>query len=194
MSSSLLQQFNEFLTTAHLNVGKIFNEHGLQIELGIFLRSRGYAVEFERPFQFAGSTESTKKTKRELDILVTRDGVKSAIELKTPLAGRTPESMYDFIADIDFVERLIEEKIVDEGFCLLVTNNRQFWAGRSEKIYKFFRDPNSMLTGSIDKPTGSKDSSIVLKGSYALYGCWGNLTGVFMDKARYLLVPIALTR
>src|SRR5262249_55870117 len=147
-----------------------FNEHGLQLELGIHLRSLGYRVQFERPFSVSVRANSTKRPKRELDMLVVRGETKTAIELKTPLAGRVPESMYDFCADIQFVEQLIEMKYADFGFCLLVTNERQFWHSdlRFDGIYGFFRNSNLALTGMIEKPTGARDSKLLIAGTYTL--------------------------
>lgn len=79
MDERLLRDIENFLMTPIKGVGAIFNEHGLQLELGIYLRSGGYEVQFERPFKIDTRANSTKRPKRELDILVTRDGIKVAI-------------------------------------------------------------------------------------------------------------------
>lgn len=193
MDERLLRDIENFLMTPIKGVGAIFNEHGLQLELGIYLRSGGYEVQFERPFKIDTRANSTKRPKRELDILVIRDGIKVAIELKTPLAGRVPETMYDFCADLQFVEQLVALKQVDVGFCLMVTNDRQFWHSdlRSEGIYGFFRSHGTLLTGTVNKPTGAKDSTVFLTGSYGLAPTWKRLgNSNLLREARYLLVPI----
>jgi hypothetical protein len=193
MDKRLGLEIENFLRTPSAGVGKIFNEHGLQLELGIHLRCLGYEVQFERPFKVNLRANSTKRPKRELDMLVVDQGYKVAIELKTPLAGRVPETMYDFCADIQFVEQLIAMEAVDSGFCLLMTNDRQFWHSdlRSEGIYGFFRSHAAPLTGTVGKPTGSKDSTVILTGSYGLAPSWKPLgNSNLMANARYLLVPV----
>lgn len=193
MDKPPLEDIENFLVAPIEGVGAIFNEHGLQLELGIYLRSLGYEVQFERPFKIDARANSTKRPKHELDIFVKRGEIKVAIELKTPLAGRVPETMYDFCADLQFVEQLVALKQVDLGFCLLVTNDRQFWHSdlRSEGIYGFFRRHDFPLTGLVSKPTGAKDSTVFLTGSYRLAASWMRLgNSNLLSEARYLLVPI----
>lgn len=189
----MLVEIVDFLSEPHCGVEKISNEHGLQLELGVFLRASGYRVEFEKPFSVQSSATSTKKPKRELDILASRNNKATAIELKVPLAGRVPETMYDFCADIEFVESLIRAKSVGSGVCLLITNNRQFWQspGSAAGIYEFFRGASSILTGCVTKPTGAKDTSITLAGSDNLAGAWADLgNSNLLSGARYLLVEV----
>lgn len=194
MDKQLAADIEKFLDTPRSGAGPIFNEHGLQLELGIHLRLLGYEVQFERPFAVSQRASATKRPKKELDMLVIHKEMKTAIELKTPLAGRVPETMYDFCADIQFVEQLIEMKFADAGFCLLVTNERQFWHSdlRHEGIYGFFRNSNLPLTGIIEKPTGARDSALVVTGSYSLGPSWKPLgnSNLMLD-SRYLLVSIS---
>jgi hypothetical protein len=193
MDRRLLGDVEDFLATPINGVGTIFNEHGLQLELGIYLRALGYEVQFERPFKIDTRANSTKRPKRELDIFVKRDGIKVAIELKTPLSGRVPETMYDFCADLQFIEQLVALEVADFGCCILVTNDRQFWHSdlRSEGIYGFFRRHGTLLTGTVAKPTGAKDSTVFLTGSYGLALSWRHLgNSNLLRDARYLLVSV----
>jgi hypothetical protein len=189
-ANQLIDDVREFLEGKEIDVGPVYNEHSLQMELGCFLRMRRYSVEFERPFEISPLPGSTRRGKRELDLFLTCDGRTTVLELKVPLAGRVPESMYDFCADLAFVEGLVRHKMAETGLALLVTNNRQFWQGRPMGIYEAFRQPNAKLGGNIGKPTGGIHETVVLSGSYDL--SWRNLsnTGLLVD-ARYLLVPAA---
>jgi hypothetical protein len=191
MSGNIPTEIKGFLDVPHAAAGRIWNEHGLQLELGIFLRGKGLQVEFERPFTFQNTNCSTRKPKRELDILVRCDsGTTTAVEIKTPLAGRVPECMFDFLTDIHFVERLVEERHADNGLCLLVTDNHQFWKGNASGIYEGFRNKDFQVSGVINKPTGSVSSNIILRGTYSL-GNWRQLGNTaLMTGASYLVVEI----
>lgn len=193
MSTELVNQIEHFLCSNDVGNESISNEHGLQMELGIYLRNIGYRVEFEQSFRLTPRPDSTKTPKRELDILITQSGIRTAIELKAPLAGRVPESMYDFCADMEFVEQLIESRFADRGFCLLVTNNRQFWYPPTATggIYDFFRIRDCMMSGKIFKPTGLKDTNIALAGIYRLGAAWRELGNTqLINNCRYLFVEM----
>ena len=180
-----------FLDSPEQKTGAIRNERALQLELGCYLRDQGFRIEFERAFTVDSLTGSTRKPKRDLDLLVSENDGTTAIELKVPLAGRVPETMYDFCADIEFVEGLVRLKLVDRGFCLLVTNNRQFWTGSQSGIYDFFRTKNAFLTGCISKPTGARDSTVLITGRYCLGAIWSELgNNRLMESGRYLLVEV----
>lgn len=80
-----------------------------------------------------------------------------AIELKYPLKvnGKVPESIYDIVKDIKFIESLKEEGF-NETFCLVLTDNYKFaeYDGDSSKdIYNCLRN-NNILTSRVSKPTG----------------------------------------
>lgn len=193
MSSTVSADIESFLAAPIPNVGPVFNEHGLQLELGIHLRCLGYEIQFERPFKLENRSDTTKKPKRELDMLVLRNGHRVAVELKTPLAGRVPETMYDFCADIQFVEQLIAMQFADAGLCLLVTTDRQFWHSdlRGDGIYGYFRNSAMLLNGAVGKPTGARDTIVVLAGSYNLAPAWKPLgNSNLLADARYLLVSV----
>src|SRR5579883_3088901 len=162
----LRRDVETFLDADHREAGPVYNEHSLQLELGCFLRGRGYSVEFERPFATTSLPGSTRKAKRELDMLVVSGEYRSALELKVPLAGRVPETMYDFCADIEFVEGLVRARVAERGMALLVTDEGQFWRGEPRGIYEAFRRADAQLSGIVVKPTGAKDSTISLSGRY----------------------------
>jgi len=186
----MIPLLRSFLERPEESISEISNEASLQHELGFFLRKHGFKVKFEQPYSVASVQGSTRKPKKELDLLVFDGEIKTAIELKAPLAGRVPESMYDFCADIEFVEALLRQGVADKGICILVTNNRQFWTLGKEGIYDYFRS-KKILNGSISKPTGMKDSCVILKGKYNLNECWIDLgEGSVMTGGRYLLIEI----
>lgn len=181
----------KLLDVEALDCGPIYSERSFQLELAWFLRRCGYQVEFERPFEVDSLPGSTRAPKRDLDLLVSSSGRKTALELKVPLAGRVPEAMYDFCADLAFLEGLIRANVVQTGLALLVTNNRQFWQGAKGGIYEAFRRPGARLAGSILKPTGGKDSAIVLSGSYDVACSWHDLANNrLLSNARYLLLEV----
>jgi hypothetical protein len=183
----------EFFEQPQPTVGPIANERALQLELAFYLRNNGYRVEFEKTFGVQSLPLSTRKPKQNLDLLVFDQGSAIGIELKVPLAGRVPETMYDFCADVEFVEGLTRLKFIDRGLCVLVTNNRQFWQSKPPTcdIYGFFRNADALLTGCITKPTGAKDSAVVVGGQYRLGTLWRDLGNHhLMERGRYLLVDV----
>lgn len=191
VDTEITNEIATFLATPPLDCGPLYNERSLQLELGVFLRSRGFGVEFERPFRVEFQTGSTRKPKRDLDIIAVKEGTTTAIELKVPLSGRVPETMYDFCTDVAFVESIVRMGAADKGICLLVTNERQFWYGVNEVgIYSYFRGPDVTLGGMIQKPTGGRDTTVSLLGQYQLAPAWRNADERLMQGARYLMVEV----
>lgn len=142
--------------------------------LGYFLRLKGYKVEFEKPLVVPRPDGSTKPPKTNLDLLVDGPGARAAIELKVPLNKRHPETLYDYCADIEFIEALLRNGEVDEGLCLLMRNDHVFWedSGRGSRIHDFFRRSGGSLTERIDNPTGPKNTAVVLTGRYQPANLW----------------------
>ncbi len=181
----------DFLQRPSDQVGQIYNERSLQMEIGYYFRCRGFSVEFEKPFKVERPQGSTKTPKTYLDLFVTGERRKLAIELKTPLNKRHPETLFDFCADLEFVESLVRSGEVDQGLCLLMTNDHVFWedSGRGSGIHNFFRRSGEILTGKIIKPTGKKDTAVVLTGQYSLSDEWHSLDNPrLLSGARYLMV------
>jgi hypothetical protein len=136
-----------FLDNEIHGVQQIYNECALQLELALYLRLCGHSVCLELPFSVRSLEESSRRPKRELDVWVSDGTTRTAIELKVPLQGRVPETMYDFCADLEFVESIVRAREADCGYCLLVSNNRQFWEGATseQSIYRFFRQKGTLL-------------------------------------------------
>lgn len=187
----MMELIEEFLSTPSKNVGRVHNERALQLELGLFFRQKGFAVEFEKPCNVAAHGEQTKLQKRYLDLLIGNVTTNLAVELKCPFAGRVPETMYDFIADIAFTEAIIREKMAASALCLMLTHDPAFWSGRPEGIYEPFRS-EGVLSGYYQKPTGSKSSQVFLENCYPLK--WKPLgNSALLKNAQYLLVEVFRT-
>jgi hypothetical protein len=187
---SLLASFFE---KAPESCGPIYNERSLQLELACFFRARGAQVEFERPFVIAPLEGSTCPVKSNLDLLVRNGGQTTAIELKVPLNGRHPETLYDFCNDIAFVEGILRAGHADTGVCLMLTSDRAFWfdSGRGSTIHNLFRRKGSLLNGAIQKPTGTANTIVVVSGKYYPADLWAGVRDTrLMGAAQYLAVEI----
>jgi hypothetical protein len=183
-----------FFKNAPETCGSIYNERSLQLELACYFRAHGAQVEFERPYDVTPLAGSTRPKKSNLDLLVRHNGKATAIELKVPLNGRHPETLYDFCNDIAFVEGIVRAGFADGGFCLLVTNDRAFWSdsGRGSPIHNLFRCKGSLLTGAVQKPTSSADTTVVVSGSYFPADCWRVVVDTrLMKGAQFLAIEIA---
>lgn len=165
-------QINRQITEFAKAVGKgeiaIYNEFSLQHELGLFLRTQlvGCKIEFERNVSHFKLAKSNFE-KKEIDIAVTSPTGErlSAIELKYPRNGQFPESMFSFCKDIAFLEQLVSSGFQCAYF-LAVADHKLFYSGKNDKgIYGLFRS-GTPITGTITKPTGSKDSKVRITGSY----------------------------
>jgi hypothetical protein len=166
---------DSFFRNPPVSGGKIANERSLQLELGIYLRSIGFRVDFEQSMKAPRLSGSSLKPKHNLDLLVTaNDGARIGVELKVPLNGQHPETMYAFCADIEFVEALRRVDAIARGFAIMLTPDGAFWndSGRGSPIHNMFRQPQGRLEGAIAKPTGSQDSCVQLQGSYIISGNW----------------------
>ena len=182
----MLETIENFLNDDTLSVNLVENERALQLELGLFLRQNGYTVQFEKTCKVDAHEHQTKRQKRYLDLLVGEQPNAFAIELKVPLASRVPETKYDFISDIAFIEAVIKSNIAKHGLSLMVTNDPSFWSGKATGIYTAFRS-NGSLNGLYQKPTGSASSKVFLENHYALE--WKPLRNTkLMKNAKYLMV------
>lgn len=165
----------------------------IALELACHFRAHGAQVEFERPFVIARLEGSTCPVKSNLDLLVRNNGHATAIELKVPLNGRHPETLYDFCNDIAFVEGILRAGHADTGVCLMLTSDRAFWSdsGRGSTIHNLFRRKGSPLTGAIQKPTGAGDTAVVVSGKYYPADRWAAVRDTrLMGTAQYLAVEI----
>jgi hypothetical protein len=160
----------QFVDSVAVNGIEIYNEFSLQHELGVFLRSTlsGYKVQFERNVEHFASSKSAF-TKRELDIAVfspDKTELKYAVELKYPRNGQYPEQMFNFCKDIAFAEEL-KAAGFSRAALLIFADARPFYAGSDEGIYGYFR-AGRPITGRIEKPTGRKGESVIIKGNYVV--------------------------
>jgi hypothetical protein len=181
-----------FFRTPPSNCGSISNERSLQLELGIFLRQSGYSVDFELPLKAERLAASTIKPKYNLDmLLISPNGERTGIELKVPLNGQHPETIYAFCADIEFLEAIKRSEIIDSGCAIMLTHDQAFWrdSGRGSPIHNMFRQANGKLTGLICKPTGSKDTFVQLEREYHVSARWFDVQGL-LPKGRCVLVDI----
>ena len=182
----MIDVIENFLNDETRSIGVVENERALQLELGLFLRQIGYIVQFEKTCKVDAHEHQTKRQKRYLDLLVGEQPSATAIELKVPLAGRVPETKYDFISDIAFIEAIIKSNIAKQGISLMVTNDPSFWSGKATGIYSAFRS-NGSLNGLYVKPTGKASSKVYLENHYELK--WKSLQNTKLIKnAKYLLV------
>ncbi len=149
---------------------EIYNEFSLQHELGIVLRNNVEKdlVQFERNvshFDFKNKCF----VKREIDIVVYDPETKAlnyAIELKFPRNGQYPEQMFSFCEDIVFMEQ-VKKAGFARTYVVIFVDNALFYEGgrRSDGIYGYFRG-SEKLHGSIRQPTGKKNKTLHIKGSY----------------------------
>lgn len=175
--SDLISEFAESVASGRTDV---YNEISLQHELGVFLRGRlsNYKVQFERNVSFFFPPK-IPFTKREIDVSVfspDRNELKYAIELKFPRNGQYPEQMFSFCKDIAFVEELKTAGFSGAGLAIFVDDNL-FYKGPATGIYGCFRGEQP-IHGRIQKPTGSKDQEVSVRGSYCVR--WQPISGPLM--------------
>jgi len=119
-------------------------------------------VRLERPFKIGNKIFY-------LDIFLEIDGEKIGIELKYKTTylnkniageeyflkkqGAQDFGRYDFCKDVFRIEKLIEEKHIDRGFTIFLTNDKSYLNGngQSETIDSQFRlSPQAILKGELD--------------------------------------------
>ena len=171
----LLEEFMHLKQTNGNNI-LVYNEISLQLELGLYLRQKGYTVRFERNIgEYVDDTSDF--VKKEIDIVAYKgenelEAEKIAIELKFPRNGQYPEQMFSFIKDIKFMEQVKNAKLKDvckEGkftatYVLTLVDNKNFYLSNrgKNKIYSYFRKNNDFRIQipkdkDIIKPTGNKE-------------------------------------
>ena len=185
MDHNLKDLITQFMRLVGEGSIEVYNEFSLQHELGIYLRQclqeekeeekYKYKVQFERNVNFfqKDKTIKHKTIKHEIDIVIydeNDDSERYAIELKCPHNGRTPETMYDFVKDIRFMEQL-NELGFKKTYCLILVEDKNFYSGKSKEddIYAYFR-ARKPLKGRILKPTGKGKNrdGILISGEYVI--------------------------
>lgn len=191
----------------------VYNEISLQLELGLYLRQKGYTVRFERNIgEYVKDTSNF--VKKEIDIVAYKgkDELKAekiAIELKFPRNGQYPEQMFSFIKDIKFMEQVKNAKLKDvckegkfaETYVLTLVDNKNFYSSNrgKNKIYSYFRKNCVDIPKEIiEKPTGNKEEcketikQIKLNNPYN--SKWKEPTAIWLDaktelkKYRYYII------
>jgi hypothetical protein len=178
-----------FLRHANAKGAEFFNEAEMQHEMGFWLRTKlpaGMSVYFERPANSFVS-KACGLVKKEIDLVVVSSDPSwhLAIELKCPRNGRVPETMFDACRDLQLLEQLVSVGFYG-GLFVMHVNHPAFYSGSKTGIYSYFRG-GVTLTGSINKPTGTKDQVVSLGNAYSVqwqaYGTAG----------RYWLQTVAST-
>ncbi|SDJ08719.1 hypothetical protein [Salimicrobium halophilum] len=163
---------------------EIYNEFSLQHELGIYLRERvspSFKVQFERNIRFFYPGVSCVKS--EMDIVIYSPEERYSIELKYPNNGQYPETMFQFVKDIKFMEE-VKNLGFTETFAVAFTEDRLFYDGKKvDGIYGFFRNGN-IVHGAIQKPTGQSKEVHTIDGHYGVE--WLSLG----DVGKYYLLSI----
>lgn len=164
---NLNEHINSFTQLVGSGEIEIYNEFSLQHELGIHIRSRlaSCKVQFERNVSYY-NLRKIDFEKKEIDISITSSAgeLLSAIEVKYPRNGQVPETMFSFCKDIAFLEQLVISGF-QSAYFLAVADHKLFYSGAVTGIYGLFRN-GSPITGVITKPTGLKDSSVTIYGTY----------------------------
>lgn len=171
---------------------ELYNEFSMQHELGIYLREKlekKYKVQFERNVSYF-IIEGTYKKEIDITIFEHKDEPEIAIELKYLINGRVPESIYDCCKDIAFLEQL-KDSGFKQCYSIIIADPNFHTNGSRKKnsgIYSYFRDKDNEtkenINGIIKKPTGDKNHSIKLTGSYQIE--WKDL----IDNLKYAIIKI----
>lgn len=181
----------KFFSQQSQDARTVENERGLQLELGLMFRSRGFDVRFEASCTVPSHIRQTRRQKQNIDLLVTDGTMRLAIELKVPFSGRVPETMYDFFADVAFAEAVVGSGIADEGLCILLTSDQNFWSGRETGgIYGPLRVQGCPLQGEYEKPTGERNTTVFVSREY--YLSWSNLGNhhLLSDTGKFVVVEV----
>ncbi len=157
---------------------KIYNEFGVQHELGIILRSNisgRMKVQFERSVNYFG-LKRIEYIKKEIDISIFSmdQSIKYAIEIKSPRNGQYPEQMYSSCKDIVFLEQLVNGGFNACFFLMIVDDPLFYQNGNKTGIYRNFRG-SKPINGEFRKPTGEKDELIIISGTYPVI--WKTIQG-----------------
>ena len=192
--NNIKQCIEDFLKK-NLNTEYIYNEFSLQFELGIFLRNNGFNVYFEKNVMAEFGKEYSKDfIKKEMDLYVIgKDNEKYAIELKYPTNGAYPKRMFQFLADIQFMESVKKNLSFTKTFCLALINTdrkggpfmvigKKNTNDELKPIYSLFRSSENSynnsdqffaqqpIHGKINNPINSKKTTeppfVKIEGSY----------------------------
>jgi hypothetical protein len=174
-----MQTMKDLLTKFFLNQCKnneFENEFDLQFELACYLRQElsNYTVKIEKRCNNKQPVNSGSTVKSRIDIHIKDNAGSEAfgIELKYPTKQQYPEQMFKSIMDIEFMEQLMKraDRPITKGFCIALISDPLFYEGKNTKpnsIYEYFRCQKP-IHGIILKPTGNKECSIKIDGTYTI--------------------------
>ena len=139
MTKQVLEDFISYWRN-NQDVVKIYNEFSFQFELGIYLRSKGYKVEFEKNVEdviknYKNTVISKKinEAKKEIDLVIYNNNEeKFAIELKYPRNGAYPETFKMFKKDKEFIDELCNSKYwageeFKDGWSFILADNKNYF-------------------------------------------------------------------
>lgn len=147
----------------------------MQFKLAIFLRKKlgsHYKIELERNVNHFYPQDNKKFYKKEIDIAIYDDKAKEKpeqffIELKVPQKknGRVPETIYDCLKDIAFLEQLlVEGKSNTRGVFIFISDTNKYCnriKGRTERtkaIYEVIEAKTWKIhKDEYIKPTGKRN-------------------------------------
>ena len=130
---------NEFIEKMEESSFHLYNEAGLQHELGYFLRCNNIKTYFEYNLELILDTPKNKFLKKELDLFIENDKEKICIELKFPTNGAYPRRMTQSIIDMFFLQQLINIGF-SKGYLLFITDLKGFKEGKKgDGVYSYFR-------------------------------------------------------
>ncbi len=145
----LIDELNLFFKTLENNSIELYNEAGLQHEIGYFLRTKGYDVKFEYNISLIEGVEKLICLKSELDIFVKEPVGKSCIEIKFPTKGAYPRRMMQSLIDLFLLKQLKNAGFVETIF-IFISPLKCFTSGKeAEVIYSYFRKSKDLSKFSI---------------------------------------------
>jgi len=134
----MLNHITEFIESLKEGEIELYNEAGLQHELGYFLRQKNIKLKFEYNINLLNIDVPTP-LKKEIDLFIEDKNKKILIELKFPNRGAFPRRMTQSIIDIFFIQQLIDSGF-EKGYFIFFTGLNNFSKGKSEEnIYSYFR-------------------------------------------------------
>ena len=74
--------------------------------------------------------------------------------------------MFSFCKDMSFAEQLLRS-VSREAYVVIFAEDRLFYEGSQTGIYTYFRGGDE-LTGLVQKPTGKRDTELILHGRYSV--------------------------
>lgn len=191
MLKSHLHNFINYLQQ-HTDV-ELYNEAGLQHELGFYLREhlpKEYKIQLERNIEAIIGTKQGFY-KKEIDLFITNGKSKMAIEIKVPINKQIPRRMELSFEDVRFLEQL-KEKGFEECYFLFTSHVQSFWNSRREqKIYEYFNDGIFQTLTKSDVPPFIQNSKTAFNEMKKIYSFeWNDIKMQNNKQWRYFLLEV----